>query len=125
VLGGAVMKYCWTTLHVKNIDQSVKFYQEIVGLPVTRSFDNPQGDKFVFLGDSGTQLELIQNVNRIFQVGDAITLGFSVGSLDETMQYIRDNGIEIDSGPFQPNDHIRFFYVKDPDGIRIQFSQSF
>jgi len=119
------MKYCWTTLHVKNIDQSVKFYQEIVGLPVTRSFDNPQGDKFVFLGDSGTQLELIQDVNGIYQVGDAITLGFSVGSLDETMQYIRDNGIEIYSGPFQPNDHIRFFYVKDPDGIRIQFSQSF
>ena len=122
------MKYCWTTLHVKNIDQSVKFYQQIVGLPVTRSFDNPQGDKqFVFLGDSGTQIELIQDVNGIYQVGDAITLGFSVGSLDETMQYIRDNGIEVDSGPFQPQRSYKvlFFYVKDPDGIRIQFSQSF
>jgi lactoylglutathione lyase len=37
------MKFCWTTLNVKNMDESVKFYTEIIGLDVLREFSLGQG----------------------------------------------------------------------------------
>ncbi|HBE76529.1 MAG TPA: glyoxalase, partial [Firmicutes bacterium] len=27
-------------------------------------------------------------------------------------------------GPFQPNPHIKFFFVKDPDGFSVQFVEN-
>jgi lactoylglutathione lyase len=36
---------------------------------------------------------------------------------------IREKGIEIAVPPVQPNPHIRFFYIEDPDGLRIQFAE--
>ena len=32
------MKFCWCTIGVKDMDASVKFYQEIVGLHISRRF---------------------------------------------------------------------------------------
>ena len=32
-----------------------------------------------------------------------------------------ERGIAIHSGPFQPNPELRFLYVLDPDGLKVQF----
>ncbi len=32
------MKFCWATINVKNMEESLNFYQEIVGLTVDRRF---------------------------------------------------------------------------------------
>ena len=55
---------------------------------------------------------------------DGISLGFEVKSVDEKIKFIKEKGLEVDSGPFQPNPHIRFFYVKDPTGVSIQFVEN-
>lgn len=119
------MKYCWTTLHVEDIEKSIEFYQKIIGLSLNRRFEHPTSGKFAFLGEGETQIELIQAFFPQVTVGNAITIGFAVGSLERAMKEVKDKGIGIESGPFQPNDHIRFFYILDPNGIRIQISESF
>ncbi|NCB01257.1 MAG: VOC family protein [Spirochaetia bacterium] len=119
------MNYCWTTLQVKDIDESIAFYQNIIKLPLNRRFEVEGNGKIAFLGSGETMIELIQNNNQPCVVGNAITLGFAVDSIDETISFIKEKGIKIESGPFTPNDHITFFYVLDPNGIKIQFSQSF
>lgn len=42
-------------------------------------------------------------------------------SLDEMMDFVKGKGIEIISGPFEPNPNTRFFFVLDPNGLRVQF----
>lgn len=37
------MKFCWTTIRVKNLEESLKFYQEIVGLKLDKRFNASQG----------------------------------------------------------------------------------
>ena len=32
------MKFCWVTITVKNMEESLRFYQEIVGLTIDRRF---------------------------------------------------------------------------------------
>ena len=119
------MKFCWTTLTVKNMEESLKFYQEIVGLGVDRKFKAGPGMEIAFLGDGETKVELIYNEkSKDVSIGQDISLGFEVDSLDEMMAAVKERGIDIHSGPFQPNPHIKFFYVLDPNGLKIQFAEN-
>lgn len=119
------MKFCWCTLMVKNMEESLKFYKEIVGLEVDRRFNAGPGGEIAFLGDGETKVELICNeASKEVSYGKDISLGFEVKSVDETMNFVKGKGIDIHSGPFQPNPHVKFFYVLDPNGLKIQFVEN-
>lgn len=116
------MQFCWSTLIVKNLEESLKFYMEIVGLPLNRRFAPRPGTEIAFLGEGETQVELIAHeAQPDVHFGADISLGFAVPSLDDMMAFVKENGISIHSGPFQPNPHTRYFYVLDPNGLKIQF----
>jgi lactoylglutathione lyase len=116
------MKFCWTTLMVKNMEESLSFYQEIVGLTLDRRFPAGPGVEIAFLGDGETKIELICNDQvKEVNLGQDISLGFKVNSVDEMMEFIKEKEIGIHSGPFQPNPQVKFFYVLDPNGLKIQF----
>ena len=118
------MKYCWTTIIVEDLDASIAFYRDIVGLPVNRRYNAGPDVEITFLGAGETQIELIRRSGGPAVIGDGMVLGFAVESLDETLAFIADHGIMVESGPFQPNDHVKFFYVLDPNGVKVQFSES-
>lgn len=119
------MKFCWTTINVKNLEESLRFYQEIVGLVVDKRFAAGPGMEIVFLGDGETKVELIYNENsKEVILGKDISLGFEVKSLEDTMEIVKKMGIAIQGGPIQPNPHIKFFYVYDPNGLKIQFVEN-
>lgn len=119
------MKFCWSTLTVYNLEESLKFYQEIVGLPLDRRFKAGPGVEIAFLGDGETKLELICNgKSGEVNIGQDISLGFEVESVDEMMKYLKGKGINIHSGPFQPNPHIKFFYLLDPNGLKVQLIEN-
>jgi lactoylglutathione lyase len=115
------MKFLWTTLQVRSIEESVAFYQNVLGLPVlTRS--NPPGMALAFLGDGDTQVELLQDVkNPQPTPSPDVSMGFLTPDLDNALAEVKKLGIPIQAGPFSPNPHIRFFYVLDPNGYKIQF----
>lgn len=119
------MKFCWTTLTVNDMEASLKFYQEIVGLPLNRRFVGGPGVELAFLGEGETEVELICDPNHPAPGEiNGISLGFVVKSVEEMMAFVESKNIMIDSGPFQPNPHVKFFYVKDPNGLRIQFVEN-
>ncbi|MBU3109961.1 VOC family protein [Clostridium lacusfryxellense] len=119
------MKFCWSTLIVKNLDESLKFYTDIVGLSVGRRFNAGPGTEIAFLGDGETKIELICNGDsKEVSYGQDISLGFEVKSVDEMITFVKEKGLDIYSGPFQPNPHTKFFYVLDPNGLKIQFVEN-
>lgn len=116
------MKFCWTTLHVKNMEESLKFYQEIVGLPLIRQNKMSPEFELAFLGSGETQVELIYDQSKELDYkNNTISMGFLTNSLDEFMAEIDKKGIPIFAGPIQPNPTIRFLYILDPNGIKVQF----
>lgn len=119
------MKFCWTTIMVNNMDESLKFYEEIVGLMVNRRFEAGPGKEIAFLGEGETQVELIkdESIEKV-NIGEDISMGFEVKSVEEMMKFVKNKGLELESGPIQPNPHIQFFYVKDPNGVNIQFVEN-
>lgn len=119
------MKFCWSTLNVKNMEESLKFYHEVIGLPICQRFQAGPGMEIVFLGDGETKIELIYDEEiKDVNMGIDISLGFEVKSLDKMMTLVEEKGIKIHSGPFQPNPNTRFFFVLDPNGLKIQFVES-
>lgn len=119
------MKFCWSTLMVKNMEESLKFYQEIVGLNIDRRFQAGPGMEIVFLGDGETKVELIYNSNATeTNMGESISLGFGVDSTDEMMAFVTEKGFKIHSGPFSPNPNTKYFFILDPNGLKIQFIES-
>ena len=116
------MAFLWTTITVKDMEESLKFYQNIVGLPLNRRFPAGPGREIAFLGGDGTKVELIcsEKIKEV-NIGSDISLGFAVKSLDEKIAFLEGKGIKLHSGPFAPNPHTKFFYILDPNGLRIQF----
>lgn len=119
------MKFCWCTIKVNSMEESLKFYEEIIGLSVSRRFEAGPGMEISFLTDGEVEIELIHDRNhKVINNIEGISLGFKVQSIDEMTKYIKEKGLEIESGPIQPNPHTRFFFVKDPNGVSIQFVEN-
>ncbi|MCG8570411.1 MAG: VOC family protein [Spirochaetes bacterium] len=118
------MKFCWTSLYVNNMEESLKFYQEIVGLKIDRKLQAGPTMDIVFLGDGETKIELIadQSKNKV-DLGKDILMGFTIDSVEEKLAFLKSKGINIHSGPFQPTPQTKFFFVEDPNGLKIQFVQ--
>ena len=119
------MKFCWCTITADNIDESIKFYQEIVGLPVSRRFKAGPSVEIAFLGDGETKVELIcEPSHKAPGKIEGISLGFEIESVDEMMKTVKEKGYDIDSGPYQPMPNIKFFYMLDPNGLKIQLIEN-
>ena len=126
------MSFRWTTVWVEDLERSVKFYQHVVGLKVERKFVSDEHKEIAFLGsgsksDSGrekpeTKLELIEDASKEkVEHRGLVSLGFEVDSLEEKMNSLQVQGIEVVDGPHQPNPHLKFFFIEDPDGLLVQF----
>jgi lactoylglutathione lyase len=107
------------------MEKSLQFYQEILDLEIKRRFKPDPAREIVFLGGGETQVELIHNSeNRDISFGKDISLGFIVKSIQEFSAMLADKKIPVHSGPFQPNPNIKFIYILDPDGLKIQLVET-
>ncbi len=115
------MKFAWVTVQVSDMERSVSFYRNLLGLEVDRRMKPGPDMEIVFLGTGETKVELVRRAdNGEISFGNGVSIGFVVPSLEEATAALSELGIAVYSGPFQPNPHIRFLYVLDPDGLRVQ-----
>ena len=104
------MKLAHITISVKNLEKSVQFYRDIIGLPIRRRFESGDSE-IVFLGESETEIELVYNRNRAdISFGMYISLGFEVASLTDTIAFLVENGIAV-GDVMQPNPNVRFAFA--------------
>lgn len=119
------MNFCWATLNVANLENSLKFYHNILGLPIS-SRHGGNGIELAMLGeDHKPQIELLcsSKVTDI-QSGFGISIGIEVDSLEETIEYLNSKGISIIRGPISPNAYTSFIFVSDPDGYEVQLVEN-
>jgi lactoylglutathione lyase len=118
------MHITWITIHIRDMERSLQFYTGILGLELVRRFKPQEHMEIAFLGKNGTQIELIadQGIERA-EFPEQLSIGFMLDgmSIDEFRQ---KHGINSYEGPFQPNEHIRFIYIKDPVGVKIQLIET-
>ena len=119
------MNFCWTTLRVSNMEESLKFYHEILGLPIASKHGG--GDlQIVMLGaEDKAKIELLHDKNsNVSPQVKGLSIGFEVESLEEALDFMKEQGIPMYKEPFSPNPHVRYFFIKDPDGIEVQIVEN-
>ena len=70
-----------------------------------------------------TLVELLEDKStKTVTIGDSISIGFAVESLDAQLETVKNRGIPVHSGPLDTPGS-RFFCIKDPNGLNVQFFQ--
>lgn len=118
------LKFCWTTLRISNMEKSLHFYNEILGLPVS-SKHGGYGKEIVMLGgENQPKIELLHEDNgEPLKPEAGISVGFFVDSLEEVIEKLDSAGIKA-SEIVAPTPQMRFLFIEDPDGFVIQLVES-
>ena len=119
------MKYLHTMVRVTNLDASLKFYCDALGLQELSRKDYPQGRyTLVFLaapGDESAQVELTHNWDPETYGGGRNFghLAYAVDDIYATCQRLADHGVAI----LRPPRDGRMAFVRSPDNISIELLQ--
>jgi lactoylglutathione lyase len=120
------MKYLHTMVRVSDLEASIDFYCNQLGLKELRRYDNDQGRfSLIFLaapGDEEAQVELTYNWDPENYSGGRNFghLAYAVDDIYETCQHLLDSGVTINRPPRDG----RMAFVRSPDGISIELLQS-
>ena len=115
------MKYHipWLTLHVRDIENSLRFYRDILGMEVASSIDGAATIRFMKT-DSDLLLELIRVEGETVEGnGKGISFGLEVADIPSLLAQLKEANIPV-SDPLTPNPMFRFYFLRDPDGYNIQ-----
>ncbi|HEX7416881.1 MAG TPA: VOC family protein [Steroidobacteraceae bacterium] len=119
------MKYLHTMVRVTDLEASLAFYRDALGLQVLSRKDYPQGRyTLVFLaapGDESAQVELTHNWDpETYTAGRNFGhLAYAVDDIYATCQRLRDRGVTINRPP--RDGHMAF--VRSPDNVSIELLQ--
>ncbi|MEQ8322079.1 MAG: VOC family protein [Rhodospirillales bacterium] len=119
------MRYLHTMVRISDIDASLKFYCDLLGLKESRRSDRPEhGYCLIFLAAEKTpdaEIELTYNYEPE-EYGGGRNFGhlaFRVDNIYELCQRLQDGGVTINRPPRDG----RMAFVRSPDGISIELLQ--
>ena len=114
------MKFAWTTLRVSDLERSIAFYSDVLGLSPMARMGTDSHRVVMFGPDGETKVELVWEAAPLPEsAGGGVSLGFIPEDLDAFMARLAGLGIPA-AGPVSPSPDIRFFFIRDPDGYTIQ-----
>jgi lactoylglutathione lyase len=126
------MRMLHTMLRVGDLDRSIAFYTEVLGMKLLRRKDYPEGKftlAFVGYGDEAdhTVLELTYNwgVDR-YELGTAFGhIAIEVADAYAACEAVAAKGGKVSrpAGPMKHGSTVIAF-VEDPDGYKIEFIQA-
>jgi catechol 2,3-dioxygenase-like lactoylglutathione lyase family enzyme len=118
-------------IRVRDLDASIQFYTQVLGLALSERQVVFSGNELVFLkmGDAGF-VELIRLASppapaQPVPAGQAGLQHFclEVESLDEWLQHLAALGVKVDAGPVSfavPSANCRCLFIHDPDGTPVE-----
>ena len=121
-----------TMLRVGDMDRSVKFYTEVMGMKLLRTTDRPdQKYTLAFVGydteDKQAVIELTYNYGTDkYDLGTAFGhTAFAVDDVYKTCEQVKAKGgtVTREAGPVKGGSTVIAF-VQDPDGYKIELIQS-
>jgi lactoylglutathione lyase len=119
------MKYLHTMVRVTNLDDSIDFYCNKLGLTEVGRYDNDAGRfTLVFLappGNEDAQVELTHNWDSEPYDGGRNFghLAYEVDDIYVLCQHLMDSGVTINRPPRDGN----MAFVRSPDGISVELLQ--
>jgi lactoylglutathione lyase len=122
-----VRKLLHTRYRVDDLERTVKFYREVLGLEETRRHKSPRGSELVFLKapESEETIELCHYPasGPVKVQPDLTHLAFEVDSLEEFGRHLASLGVSYSDGPHLRPDGGGIAFVDAPEGYEIELIQ--
>lgn len=119
-----VGKLLHTRYRVNDLERTVKFYREVLGLEEVRRHKSPRGSELAFLKapQSEETIEICSfPASGPVQVQPDLThLAFSVTSLAEFGQHLAAHGLKYSDGPTMRPSGGGFAFIDAPEGYEIE-----
>ena len=119
-----VKKLLHTRMRVSDMEQTIQFYTDVLGLEVLERKVSPRGSHLAFLKVPNSE-ELIELTSfppsgPVTVQEDLVHLAFQVDNLDDTIDSLNAQGVKITDGPTQSSSGSRFIFIDAPDGYEIE-----
>ncbi len=114
------MKIKYTTMIVKDMDESIKFYTDVMGFEVDSQHNPHPGLSITLLkGEGETMIELIENAE---EEPGLHAFGFDVEDINATLKELKSKGAQVTMEPL-PITVGTLAFIEDPNGVKIALIQ--
>ena len=118
-----VKKLLHTRYRVDNLEKTVSFYTQVLGLEEIRRHKSPRGSELVFLKTPGSE-ELLEICSYpasgpVTFCSDLTHLAFEVESIEEFAKHAAALGFPLSDGP-TPSSSGTFAFIDAPEGYEIE-----
>jgi lactoylglutathione lyase len=113
-----------TRYRVSDLERTIKFYKEVLGLQELRRHKSPRGSELVFLKAPQSE-ELIEicsfpSSGPVNVQPDLTHLGFEVESLEEFGRHLATLGLSYSDGPTLRPGGGGFAFIDAPEGYEVE-----
>ena len=119
-----VKKLLHTRMRVSDMDRTIAFYTDVLGLEVLERKTSPRGSHLAFLRVPNSE-ELIELCSfpasgPVHVQEDLVHLAFQVENLDDAIASLHKKGIRVTDGPTTTSSGSRFIFIDAPDGYEVE-----
>ena len=122
-----VRKLLHTRYRLNDLEKSVSFYKDVLGLEEIRRHKSPRGSELVFLKAPGSEetIELCHfpSSGPVQVQPDLTHLAFEVESLEEFGKHLASHGLKYSDGPTMKENGGGFAFIDAPEGYEIELIQ--
>ena len=119
-----VKKLLHTRYRVDDLERTITFYTQILGLTETRRHKSPRGSELVFLATPNSEEEIeicsYPSSGGVQVQEDLTHLAFEVESLSDFGKHIQSLDIEYSDGPYMKDAGGGFAFIDAPEGYEIE-----
>jgi len=119
-----VTKLNHTRYRVEDLERTIQFYTNVLGLIEVRRQKSPRGSELVFLKapDSDELLEICRfpGSGPVSVPPDLTHLGFEVQSLDAFGHHLASLGLKYSDGPTRRSNGGGFAFIDAPEGYEVE-----
>jgi len=119
------MNFSHTMIRVKNIDNSLNFYKEVLGLKVLRTMELEDATLY-FISDEKESCTIELTYNHQLPEGGYNHgnyfghLAFDTKDMDKFTEVVQKHGLEYSIAPFEIKKGLKIAFLQDPDGFSIE-----
>jgi lactoylglutathione lyase len=123
-----VKKLLHTRMRVNDVERTVKFYQDALGLIVSRRHTSPRGAQLVFLAtpNSDEEIEICQmpsGASAVQVQPDLMHLAFEVENLEAFAAELKAKGYALSDGPTVTGSGSVIAFIDAPEGYEVELIQ--
>lgn len=120
-------KLLHTRYRVNDLERTVAFYRDVLGLVEIKRHKSPRGSELAFLkapeSEETIEITHFPGSGPVQVQADLTHLAFEVDSLEEFGKHLAKHGLKYSDGPTTTSSGTTFAFIDAPEGYEIELIQ--